>query len=93
MGCCIEVCRTRGLKVNADKSKVKALDGDEGLGCKIHVGRARLDQCSEFKYLECIIYESVTDVVECGRKLASGREVLGTIRSLVNDRGLQHVCV
>ena len=33
----VEVYRRRGLKVNADKSKVMVLDGEEGLRCKIHV--------------------------------------------------------
>ena len=32
-----EVCRTRGLKVNAGNSKVMALKGEEGLACKVHV--------------------------------------------------------
>ena len=30
-GCFIEVCRRRGLKVNAGKSKVMLLGGEEGL--------------------------------------------------------------
>ena len=30
MGCFVEVCRKRGLKVNADKSKMMVLDGEEG---------------------------------------------------------------
>ena len=29
--------RERGLKVNADKSKVMVLGGEEGLGCEIRV--------------------------------------------------------
>ena len=31
----VDVCRRRGLKVNADKSKVVVLDGEEGLECEI----------------------------------------------------------
>ena len=30
-----EVGRRRGLKVNADKSKVMVLDGEEGLECEV----------------------------------------------------------
>ena len=37
----VEVCRVRGLKVNAGKSKVRALNGEEGLGCEIYVDSFR----------------------------------------------------
>ena len=47
----VEVCRRRGLKVNADKSKVMVLDREEGLVCSICVDGARLKQVSELKYL------------------------------------------
>ena len=40
-----KVCRRRGLKVNAGKSKVMVLNGEEGLVCEVHV------DVSEFKYL------------------------------------------
>ena len=33
----IEVCRRRGLKVNAGKFKVMVLNGEEGLDCEIYV--------------------------------------------------------
>ena len=33
VGCLAEVCRRRGLKVNASKSKVMVLDREEGLEC------------------------------------------------------------
>ena len=32
-----EVCRRRGLKVNAGKSKVMVLNREEGLECKFHI--------------------------------------------------------
>ena len=32
-----EVCRRRGLKFNAGKSKVMALGGEEGLECEVCV--------------------------------------------------------
>ena len=50
----VEVCRRRGLKVNADNSKVMVVDGEEGMKCEIHVDGARLEQVSEFKYLGCV---------------------------------------
>ena len=43
-----DVCRTRGLKVNAGKSKVIMLNGEE-LECEVH-----LKHVSEFKYLGCV---------------------------------------
>ena len=33
----IEVCRRRGLKVNAGKSKVMLLNGEKGLECEVCV--------------------------------------------------------
>ena len=56
-----EVCRKRGLKINAGKSKVMVLNGEEGLKCKVHVDRIRLEHVSEFKYLGCVLDESGTD--------------------------------
>ena len=47
----VKVCRKRGLKVNADKSKVMVLSGEEGLKCEISVDGARLEQMTYFKYL------------------------------------------
>ena len=31
----VEVCRMRGLKVNAGKSKVMVMNGKEGLECEV----------------------------------------------------------
>ena len=46
-----EMCRRRGLKVNASKSKVMVMNGEEGLECEVHVDGIRLEHVSEFKYL------------------------------------------
>ena len=56
-----EVCRRRGLKVNAGKSKVMVLNGEERLECEVHIDRIRLEYVSEFKYLGCVLDESGTD--------------------------------
>ena len=37
-----EVCRRKGLKVNAGKSKVMVLKGEKGLEFEIHVDAIRL---------------------------------------------------
>ena len=57
------------------------LKGEEGLECDICVDGIRLEHVSEFK--------SGTYEVECRRKVASGRKVVGAIRSLANARGMQ----
>ena len=44
-----EVCRRRGLKVNAGKRKVMILDGEEELECEVHVDGILLEHVSEFK--------------------------------------------
>ena len=72
MGWFVEVCRKRGLKVNAGKSKVMVMNGEEGFECEDYVDGIRLEQVSEFKYLGCILDKSVTDGGECSRKAASG---------------------
>ena len=71
MGQFLEVCRRRGLKVNAGKSKVMVLNGEEGLECKVHVDRIRLEHVLEFKYLGCVLDESGTDE-ESGRWRVGG---------------------
>ena len=56
----IDVCRRRGLIVNADKSKVMLLGGGERLECEVCVNRIRLKHVSEFKYFGCTLDESGT---------------------------------
>ena len=65
------------------------LNGEEGLEWEIHVDGMQLEHMSEFKYLGCALDESGTDEAECRRKAARGRKVGGTIKSMVNARGLQ----
>ena len=84
----MEVCRRRGLKVNAGKRKVMILNGEEGLECKVHVDGIRLEHVSDFKYLGCVLDESGTDGAVCSKKVASLRRVAGAIRSLVDARDL-----
>ena len=44
-------CRRRGLKVNAGKSRVMVLNGEEGLEYKVHIDWIHLEHASEFKFL------------------------------------------
>ena len=61
----VEVCRRIGLKVNAGKSKVITLNGEEGLEREVHIDKIRLEHVSEFKYFGCGLVESGTDEAEC----------------------------
>ena len=88
----VEVCRRRGLKVDAGKSKLMVLGGEERLEYEVLVDGILFEHASEFKYLGCVLDESGTDEVECSRKVVSGRRVAGAIRSLVNARSLQLEC-
>ena len=65
------------------------LNGEEGFEYEVHLDGIHLEHISEFKYLEYVLDESSTDGAECSRKVASGRRVAGTIRSLVNARDFQ----
>ena len=47
----VEVCRKRGVNVNAGKSKVMVLNGEEGLEREVCVDGMRLEHMSKFKYL------------------------------------------
>ena len=87
--CFVEMCRRKGLKVNADKGKVIVLGRKEGLECKIHVDGIK---CQQFKYLGCVLDESDIVDAKCRTKVASGRKIAGAIRSLVNVKGLQLEC-
>ena len=91
MGRFVEVCR-RGLKVNADKSKVMVLNEEEVLECDIYVDGIRLEHVSLFKYLGCVLDESGIDGVERSWKMASGRRAASVARSLVNSKDLQIEC-
>ena len=44
-------------KVNAAKTKVMVLNGEDGLECEVHVDRTRLEHVSEFKYFRCVLNE------------------------------------
>ena len=48
VGLLLKVCRRRGLKVNADKSNVMVLNGEESLEYEIYVNRIHLRHFLEF---------------------------------------------
>ena len=52
------MCR-RGLKLNADKSKVMVLNGEEGLECEVYIVRICSEYFLEFKYLGCVLKNQI----------------------------------
>ena len=64
------------------------LNGEEKLGCEVHVDGIRLEHVSEFKYLECVLNETRTGGTECSEKLASGRlqVVMGRLIGIGNRK-------
>ena len=89
MGWFVEMCRRRGWKGNAGKSKLVVMNGEEGLVCEVHVDGIRLEHVSELKYLGCVLDESGTDGAECSRKGVIWRRVADAIRSLASAKALQ----
>ena len=55
--------------------------------CEILVNEMQLEHMSQFKYLGCVLDESVMDVAEFYMNVASGRKSEFFIRSWVNVRG------
>ena len=55
------ICNRRGLKINADKSKV-VLGKEEGLEHEVFVDGTQMEYVSEFKNLDCVFDESGTDL-------------------------------
>ena len=49
------------MKVNAGKSKVNVMNGEEGLECEVCIDGIRLEHVSEFKYLGCVLDEAGAD--------------------------------
>ena len=47
------------MKINADKSKVMALNGEEGLKCEVHIDGIHLEHVSELKYLGCVLDDQI----------------------------------
>ena len=67
----LKACKSRGLKMNADKSIMMVSGREE----EAHVGGINVELFSEFKNLR--LNESGIDRTKCCRKLEMGREVTG----------------
>ena len=51
-----ELCSKRSQKVNAEKSNMMMLGGEEGQVCEVLVDGTRLEKVSEFKYFTYFEY-------------------------------------
>ena len=71
VGLFADVFKRKGRILNADKTKLMLLGGEEGPIYEILVDRIRLEHVSELKYLGNVSDESGADGVECSRKVAS----------------------
>ena len=87
----VEICNRRDLKVNANKSKVKVLRGEEGSVC---MGGGNCNTFrSKLKYPRFVLEVSGTDGVEsCKKVAASGEKVTSVVGSLVNGKDLLLEC-
>ena len=77
-----EVCTRRGLKVNADKSKVMVLNEGKGLECEVHVDGIRLENSRNLNIWDVFLTNQAQMGAKCSRKVA------GAIRYLVNAKDL-----
>ena len=84
----VDACNSRGLKIYANNNVIE-LREDEGSVCEIFEYGMRMEYLSEFKYLGYLLDERGTYSSECRSKVASGKKVANTVRSLVNARSLQ----
>ena len=67
----VEVNRRRGLKVNAAKSKVMVLNGEERWECEVHIDKICLEHVPESECLGCVLDKSGTDGEGCSKKVVS----------------------
>ena len=67
VGCFVEECRRRGLKVIAGKNMVMVKNGEEELEYEFRVDRMRVELVSEFKNLGCILNQVQMRQTDVGR--------------------------
>ena len=83
------MCSRRDLKVNAEKSKVMVLGGEEELEHEVSVDGMRLEHVSEFKYL---FWKNQAQMRQSAQEGDKWEEDFSATRSLVNGKDLQLDC-
>ncbi len=98
------VCKRSKLKVNAGKSKImvfgrareQTIDlakpyrvvSEAILGCKIWLGKERMEEVKEFKYLGTILCKHGSMEGEIREKAVKGRQVMGALEKVMKGRNV-----
>ncbi len=98
------VCTRRKLKVNASKSKVMVFErakeqtinfakpyrvgSDAVLGCKIWLGKEKMEEVNEFKYLGTILCKHGSMEGEIKERTIKGRQVMGAMERVMKGRNV-----
>ena len=69
------VCIRRGLKINADKSKVLIVGGREDEGHVVSLDGKVLENVKEFSYLGSTLNGKGTDGNDCDKRVKKGRKI------------------
>ena len=83
-----EVFRRKGLKINAGKSKVMVLNGEEGLECEVYINGIRLEHVSEFKYFGCFWVNQV----QTGQNVVGRWQVGGELQVPLGPKLILWIC-
>ncbi len=97
------VCRKRNLKVNTGKNKVMVFERREDVidfnvayrvrmlavaRCTITFGRGKMEEVSEFKYLETVLWKHGNMEGETSGQVMKGRRVMGPPAGVVQGRNV-----
>ncbi len=94
------VCKRRKLKVNAGKSKVMVFErvinfakpyrvgSDVILECKIWLGKEKIEEVNEFKYLGTILCKHGSMEGEIQERTVKGRQVMGALERVMKGRNV-----
>ncbi len=99
-----KVCKRQKLKVNAGKSKVMVFEtareqtsnftkpyrvGSEAIpNCKIWLGKEKMEEVNEFKYLGTILCKHVSIEEEIRERTVKSRQVMGTLERDMKGRSV-----
>ncbi len=101
------VCKRRKVNVNAGKSKVMNFErarektinfaksyrvGSEAiLGCKIRLGKEKMEEVNKFKYLGTILCKHGSMEREIKERTVKGRQVMGVLERAMKGRNVSIV--
>ncbi len=98
------VCKRRMLKVNAGKSNVMVferareqtinfakpyrVESEAILGCKIWLGREKMEEVNEFQYLRTILCKHGSMEGEIRERTVKSRQVIGVLERVMKGRNV-----